>query len=160
MYYKIAILSIILLKNTVRWLSAAGWCSVTGKVTIFIDASINDSDFAKCSAGHHLRNHCTWPRLRAKRWFWKFVRNLWPHCFGEDNRVEHFSNFSGFCSTFRTVRNGFGVPGRQKSHIYSAFCLLSGPRATDSECPVDKNHTFTPLFVYFQDRAQRIRSAR
>ena len=32
---------------------------------IFIDVSVNNSDFAKCSAAHHLLNRCTWLRLRA-----------------------------------------------------------------------------------------------
>ena len=31
----------------------------TDKVSIFIDVSVNDSDFAKCSAAHHLLNRCT-----------------------------------------------------------------------------------------------------
>ena len=42
----------------------------TDRVPIFIDVSVNDDDFAKCSAAHHLLNHCTWLRLRAKRDFW------------------------------------------------------------------------------------------
>ena len=32
---------------------------ITDKVPIFIDLSVNDNDFAKCSAAHHLLNHCT-----------------------------------------------------------------------------------------------------
>ena len=79
---------------------------------IFIDVSVNDNDFAKCSAAHHLLNRCTWPRLRAKRWFLRFARNLSPHCFGEGNRVEHFSKFWIFCSTFGAARAEFGVGGR------------------------------------------------
>ena len=39
----------------------------TDRVPIFIDVSVNDDDFAKCSAAHHLLNHCTRLRLRAKR---------------------------------------------------------------------------------------------
>ena len=31
--------------------------SFTDKVPIFIDLSVNDNDFAKCSAAHHLLNH-------------------------------------------------------------------------------------------------------
>ena len=31
----------------------------TDKASIFIDLSVNGSDFAKCSAAHHLLNHCT-----------------------------------------------------------------------------------------------------
>ena len=33
--------------------------SFTDRVPIFIDLSVNDSDFDKCSAAHHLLNHCT-----------------------------------------------------------------------------------------------------
>ena len=55
----------------------------TDKLPIFIDLSVNGSDFDKCSAAHHLLNYCTWLRLRAKRCFLRFVRNLKPHCFGE-----------------------------------------------------------------------------
>ena len=29
----------------------------TDKASIFIDVSVNDNDFAKCSAAHHLLNH-------------------------------------------------------------------------------------------------------
>ena len=150
----------------------------TDKVSIFIDVSVNDSDFDKFSAAHHLLNHCTWPRLRAKRCFLKFARNLRPHCFGEGNRVEHFSDFWRFCSTFEVARTDFGVGGRQKKRhsprflstfrtappvfgesgrqkrgIYPGFCLLSGPRDLISESPVDKKEAFTPVFVYFQDCA-------
>ena len=85
---------------------------ITDKLPIFIDLSVNGSDFAKCSAAHHLLNHCTWPRLRAKRWFLRFARNLRPHCFGEGNRVEHFSNFWRFCSTFDVAHLEFGGSGR------------------------------------------------
>ena len=31
----------------------------TDKLPIFIDLSVNGSDFAKCSAAHHLLNYCT-----------------------------------------------------------------------------------------------------
>ena len=79
---------------------------------IFIDVSVNDNDFDKCSAAHQLLNRCTWPRLRAKRWFLRFARNLSPHCFGEGNWVEHFSKFWIFCSIFRTAHLKFGVSGR------------------------------------------------
>ena len=84
----------------------------TDRVPIFIDVSVNDDDFAKCSAAHHLLNHCTRLRLRAKRWFLRFARNLRPHSFGEGNRVEHFSKFWIFCSTLRAARAEFGVGGR------------------------------------------------
>ena len=55
----------------------------TDKLPIFIDLSVNGSDFAKCSAAHHLLNYCTWPQLRAKRWFLRFACNLRTHCFGK-----------------------------------------------------------------------------
>ena len=105
----------------------------TDSMPIFIDVSVNDDDFAKCSAAHHLLNHCTRLRLRAKRWFLRFARNLRPHCLGEDNRVEHFFNFGWFCSTFETARTGFGESGRQKSDISPGFCLLPEPRT--QVCP-------------------------
>ena len=84
----------------------------TDRVPIFIDVSVNDDDFAKCSAAHHLLNHCTWLRLRAKRWFLRFARNLRPHCFGKGNWVEHFLNFGWFCSTLRAARAEFRGSGR------------------------------------------------
>ena len=31
---------------------------ITDKESIFIDVSVNGSDFAKCSAAHHLLNRC------------------------------------------------------------------------------------------------------
>ena len=93
--------------------------------------SVNGSDFDKCSAALQLLNHCTWPRLRAKRCFLKFTRNLRPHCFGEGNRVEHFLNFGWFCSTLRAARAEFVGSGRQ-------------------------NEAFPPVFVYFRDRTSRI----
>ena len=31
----------------------------TDSMPIFIDLSVNDNDFAKCSAAQHLLNHCT-----------------------------------------------------------------------------------------------------
>ena len=91
---------------------------ITDKVPIFIDLSVNDNDFAKCSAAHHLLNYCTWPRLRAKRWFLRFARNLRPHCFGKGNWVEHFLNFGWFCSTFGAARAEFGVGGRTFFKIF------------------------------------------
>ena len=42
----------------------------TDKRLIFIDVSVNGSDFAKCSAARQLLNHCTWLRLWAKHDFW------------------------------------------------------------------------------------------
>ena len=32
---------------------------ITDKASIFIDVSVNGSDFTKCSAAHHLLNRCT-----------------------------------------------------------------------------------------------------
>ena len=98
----------------------------TDRVPIFIDVSVNDDDFAKCSAAHHLLNHCTWLRLRAKRWFLRFARNLRPHCLGEDNRVEHFSNFGWFCSTLRAARAEFGVGGRTFSQFWMILFYSQG----------------------------------
>ena len=132
----------------------------TDSMPIFIDVSVNDSDFAKCSAAHHLFNRCTWLRLRSKRWFLRFARNLRPKCFVEGNRVEHFLNFSRFCSTFGVAQTDFGVIGRQKSHIFPGFCLLSGPRTPIFESAVDKNHTFPTVFVYFRVRAPHFWSVR
>ena len=37
----------------------------TDSMPIFIDVSVNNRDFAKCSAAQHLLNQCTWLRLRA-----------------------------------------------------------------------------------------------
>ena len=119
---------------------------------IFIDVSVNNSDFAKCSAARQLLNHCTWLRLRAKRCFLRFVHNLRTHCFGEGNWVEHFSNFWRFCSTFEAVRAEFGVDGRQKSDISPSFCLLSVQRAPFLEAVVDKKESFLPVFVYCPSR--------
>ena len=125
----------------------------TDKLPIFIDLSVNDNDFAKCSATHHLLNHCTWLRLRAKRRFLRFARNLRPHFSCEGNWVEYFFKFLRFCSTFRVARSGFGESGRQKRGIHPVFCLFLGPRAQFSKYPVDKKEAFIPVFVYFQDRA-------
>ena len=90
----------------------------TDRRPIFSDLSVNGSDFAKCSAAHHLLNYCTWPRLRAKRWFLRFDRNLRPHCFGKGNWVEHFSKFWIFCPTFRASRAEFGGSGRTFFKIF------------------------------------------
>ena len=98
----------------------------TDKEPIFIDVSVNGSDFAKGSAAHHLLNHCTWPRLRAKRQFLRFARNLRPHCFGKGNWVEHFLNFSKFCSTLRAARAEFGVSGRTFSQFFEILFYSQG----------------------------------
>ena len=132
----------------------------TDKASIFIDVSVNGSDFAKCSAAHHLLNHCTWLRLRAKRWFLRFARNLRSHCFGEGTRVEHFSDFWGFCSTFEAAHPNFGESGRQKPSISPDFCLLPGPRTSILESAVDKKESFPPFFVYFWFRAPWIWTSR
>ena len=44
-----------------NYLFKKGRCSTgfTDKWHIFIDASVNGRAFAKCSAAHHLFNHCT-----------------------------------------------------------------------------------------------------
>ena len=57
------------------------------------------------------------------------ARNLRPHGFGEGNRVEHFSEFWRFCSTFGFTHPEFGPAGRQKWGIHPGFCLLLVPRA-------------------------------
>ena len=44
-------------------------------------------------------------------------------------------------STFGVARLGFGGSGRQKSHIYHGFCLLSVSRTSVSKGQVDKNQT-------------------
>jgi len=88
--------------------------------------------------------------VTGKTFFLEFACNLRSHCFGEGTRVEHFSDFGGFCSTFEATRVDFGVDGRQKSVIPTGFCLLSVQRAPFLESAVDKNHTSTPVFVYFQ----------
>ena len=108
---------------------------ITDSMPIFIDVSVNDNDFAKCSAAHHLLNRCTWPRSRAKRCFLEFARNLRPKCFGEGNRVEYFFNFLRFCSTFGTAQNGFGASGRTFFRFFE-------------------------ILFYFQIRTGRIRSVR
>ena len=50
----------------------------TDSMPIFIDTSVNNSDFAKCSPARQLLNCCTWPRLRAKRSFWNLLV-IWDH---------------------------------------------------------------------------------
>ena len=93
----------------------------TDKASIFIDVSVNGSDFAKCSTAHHLLNH------------------------GQNVAFRYFA-------TFEVARAEFGADGRQKSNISPSFCLLSRPRTTILNQPVDKNHTFTPVFVYWPQR--------
>ena len=62
------------------------------------------------------------------------------------------SHFSRFLSTFRSAHPEFGPTGRQKSHIFSVFCLLLVSRALNLDQPVDKNRTFPPFFVYRPSR--------
>ena len=93
--------------------------------------------------------------VTGKTFFWEFACNLRSHCFGEGTRVEHFSDFGGFCSTFEATRVDFGACGRQKSDIHPGFCLLPGPRTPVLKIQVDKNHTFIPFFVYFQSHAPK-----
>ena len=66
-----------------------------------------------------------------------------------ESAVEHFSDFSGFCSIFRTARPEFGEPGRQKRVIHPIFYLLSRPHGPNLDSPVDKKESFTPFFVLF-----------
>ena len=65
--------------------------------------------------------------------------------------VEHFSDFWRFCSTFGSAHHNFEPVGKQKSHILTGFCLLSDPRTTILDQPVDKIHTFSPIFVLLSD---------
>ena len=58
-----------------RWFSGGPF---TDKEPFFADLSVNNSDFAKCSAARQPLNHCTWLRLRAKRSFWNFLV-IWDH---------------------------------------------------------------------------------
>ena len=127
----------------------------TDSMPIFIDSSVNE-----ILPNAVLLNHCTWVRLRAKRRFLRFARYLRSQCFGESKQVEHFFNFLRFCSTFRAARAEFGEPGSQKWVISPVFCLLSGPRTPNLDQPVDKNHTFSPFFVYFWFRAPWIWTSR
>gem|GEM_PF-2548204 len=103
--------------------------------------------------GHNPAQSLHLTSVTGKTFFLEFACNLRSHCFGEGTRVEHFSDFGGFCSTFEATRVDFGVDGRQKSVIPTGFCLLSVQRAPFLESAVDKNHTFSPVFVYFQIRA-------
>ena len=96
------------------------------KRPIFIDVSVNGSNFVKCSAALQLLNRCTWLRLRAKRCFLRFVRNLRPHCFGEGNWVEHFSKFWRFCSTFGSARIEFVGSGRTFFQFFKILFYSQG----------------------------------
>ena len=107
----------------------------------------------QCCAATDQSLHLT--SVTGKTFFLEFACNLRSHCFGEGTRVEHFSDFGGFCPTFEATRVDFGAGGRQKSHISPGFCLLPGPRTPISESLVDKNQTFPPVFVYFRVRAPK-----
>ena len=80
-----------------------------------------------------LLNQCVKTCLRTKRRFLRFARNLRPHCFGEGNRVEHFSNFWRFCSTFGAARPVFDESGSQKPDfpLCSHHFLIILPSALD-----------------------------
>ena len=122
----------------------------TDKASIFIDVSVNGSDFAKCSAA----------QSRSKRCFSIFCLLSRSHGPNLEPVAEHFSDFLSFCSTFETARSEFGGSGKQKRVIYPGFCLLSGPCTTILDQPVDKNQAFTPVFVYFQIRAPQFWTSR
>ena len=107
----------------------------------------------QCCAATAQAMHLT--SVTGKTFFLEFACNLRSHCFGEGTRIEHFSDFGGFCSTFEVTRVDFGAGGRQNSHIYHGFCLLPGPRTPISESLVDKNQRFPPVFVYFRGRAPK-----
>ena len=107
----------------------------------------------QCCAATAQSLHLT--SVTGKTFFLEFACNLRSHCFGEGTRVEHFSDFGGFCSTFEATRVDFGAGGRQKSNISPGFCLLPGPCTTISESLVDKIQAFPPVFVYFQSHAPK-----
>ena len=107
----------------------------------------------QCCAATAQSLHLT--SVTGKTFFLEFACNLRSHCFGEGTRVEHFSDFGGFCSTFGSAHTSFGESGRQKSDIHPGFCLLPGPRTPVLKIQVDKNQTFTPFFVYFQSHAPK-----
>ena len=133
----------------------------------------------QCCAATAQSLHLT--SVTGKTFFLEFACNLRSHCFGEGTRVEHFSDFGGFCSTLRAARAGFVGDGRtfsqfwmilfysqgsagricrQRQNIFSIlddFVLLSEKRAPFLEAAVDKNQTFPPFFVYFQVRAPQFR---
>ena len=50
-----------------------------------------------------------------------------------ESAVEHFSDFGGFCSTFKAARAGFEESGRQKRVIFPVFCLLWLSQSLDSD---------------------------
>ena len=86
--------------------------------------------------------------VTGKTFFLEFACNLKSHCFGEGTRIEHFSDFGGFCSTLRAARVEFIGSGR-------TFFRFWRPHESNLESQVDKIHTFLPVFVYFQVRAPK-----
>ena len=112
----------------------------------------------QCCAATAQSLHLT--SVTGKTFFLEFACNLRSHCFGEGTRVEHFSDFGGFCSTFEATQVDFGADGRQKRDISPSFCLLSRPRGPILESTVDKNQSFQPVFVYFRFSAPRFWSRR
>ncbi|MEE0003896.1 MAG: hypothetical protein UE077_03755, partial [Ligilactobacillus ruminis] len=59
----------------------------------------------QCCAATAQSLHLT--SVTGKTFFLEFACNLKSHCFGEGTRIEHFSDFGGFCSTFGTARAEF-----------------------------------------------------
>ena len=92
-----------------------------------------------------LLNQCVKTCLRAKRLFLRFARNLRPHCLGEGNRVEHFSDFGGFCSTFEAARAEFGVGGRTFFRFWRILFYFRAARAGFEESGRQKR-VVSPVF--------------
>ena len=66
--------------------------------------------------------------------------------------VEHFFFFLCFCSTFSSARIDFGLRGRT-FFLFSLFLFYFQLRAPQFlNQPVDKNHTFPPVFIYWPQR--------
>ena len=107
----------------------------------------------QCCAATAQSLHLT--SVTGKTFFLEFACNLRSHCFGKGTRVEHFSDFGGFCSTFEATRVDFGACGRQKSDISHGFCLLPGPRTPILKPAIDKIQTFPTVFVYCQSHAPK-----
>ena len=100
----------------------------TDSMPIFIDVSVNNRDFAKCSAAQHLLNQCTWLRLRAPSFGVGGRQKSHIHpgfCLLSGSRgpilesaVEHFFNFWEFYSTFEVARAEFVGGGRTFSQFW------------------------------------------
>jgi len=72
----------------------------------------------QCCAATAQSLHLT--SVTGKKFFLEFACNLRSHCFGEGTRVEHFSDFGGFCSIFeaaqpKSVAHGSRQPHKTKS---------------------------------------------